>query len=249
VNSVLYEMKNEGAVQVSASKEWSVKGRARARTSATTAPAQPARNAMVDGLTLTDEQQDIAQMSMEGHLLVRGQAGSGKTTVLAARAGTILSATSRGTLLFLTYNAALCAYVRTCFAKAGFRKDIDVRTFHDWSKTTATALTERKFRWVSSKERVEVLERLIKDAAAEGPNHRFFDLEAEGRLQWWSDEIAWIFGQGFTTLDAYKGPSVSGAARRPASVPTTGTPCGTSSSGMPSGWRTRRPRTTTTPPA
>ena len=49
----------------------------------------------------------LVDLTSGDDVLVRGQAGSGKTTVLAARAGRLLSAMNAGTLLFLTYNSAL----------------------------------------------------------------------------------------------------------------------------------------------
>ena len=51
--------------------------------SSDTPPAEPA-------IAFTAEQQAVIDLDPSDHLLIRGQAGSGKTTVLAARAGKLL---------------------------------------------------------------------------------------------------------------------------------------------------------------
>lgn len=205
VNSLLYRLRTEGAAKVDASYQWSltkeaVQGGGGAKSKVAklnTEPAQPA-------ITFTDEQQAVINLDPSQHLLIRGQAGSGKTTVLAARAGKILSAMTKGTLLFLTYNTALCAYVKKSFRQAGMKGDIEVKTFHDWSRSTAKAMGFEFAGWVDGKVRSEQLKRLVKEAEEEVGKHRFFELkDAPYLLGWWGDEIAWLFGQHLTRLDDY----------------------------------------------
>ena len=137
VNSALYRMKKLGKVSVDDSYQWSI-------VKALKVDSGKNETEVVDGnvetpdinanIVFTEEQQAVIDLDPSEHLLIRGQAGSGKTTVLAARAGKIISAMNKGTLLFLTYNAALCAYVKKAFNQAGMKGDIDVHTFHDWAK-------------------------------------------------------------------------------------------------------------------
>ncbi len=197
VNSALYSMKKDNLVEISDSYEWSLAGPHREKLEAEDVPAEPA-------IEFTPEQQSIINLDPSDHLLIRGQAGSGKTTVLAARAGRILSALNQGSLLFLTYNSALCAYVKTAFAKSGMKGSIDVRTFHDWAKTTAQSLGYEFEGWVDGKRRSEKLCEIITTAETELGQHRLYALQKNSELlKWWGEEIAWLFGQYITRLDEY----------------------------------------------
>ena len=108
VNSILYRMKKENKVVINKNYEWSLAEKMldSVQESSISTPVSKAE------ITFTPEQESIINLDPTEHLLIRGQAGSGKTTVLAARAGKILSAMNKGSLLFLTYNSSLCAYVK-----------------------------------------------------------------------------------------------------------------------------------------
>lgn len=197
VNSVLYAMKSNGAVSLNSDYEWSQS------VASDDAPTEEVQ-AVSHDIIFTPEQQAIIDLDPTQHLLIRGQAGSGKTTVLAARAGRITSAMNAGTLLFLTYNTALCTYVGKAFEKAGMKGSIDVRTFHDWAKNTAIDLGVEFEGWVTSRARIEKLREIIAEAPKQIGAHRLFDLSANTSLPaWWADEIAWLFGQHITRLHEY----------------------------------------------
>lgn len=198
VNSVLYRMRTEGKVTVNDSYEWSLVGKNVATNTATETQE------IMPTIQFTPEQESIINLDPSEHLLIRGQAGSGKTTVLAARAGKILSAMNKGSLLFLTYNSALCSYVKKSFKKAGMKGDIDVRTFHDWAKSCAQSMGADFSDWVDSKERSEELAKFIAIAKQEIGNHRLYEIQQSTELlKWWGDEIAWLFGQHITRLSEY----------------------------------------------
>ncbi|MCK2183821.1 3'-5' exonuclease [Halomonas getboli] len=204
VNAMLYRLQNDGVVKKDPQHQWQLVAgpSSTAQEPAATpldeaSPAQPA-------ITFTAEQQAVIDLDPTQHLLVRGQAGSGKTTVLAARAGKIISAMGKGSLLFLTYNAALCAYVKKAFKEAGMTGDVDVRTFHEWSRSTARELGYEFAGWVDGKQRAEKLKELVAEAEAEVGHHRLYELKNDaGLVAWWGDEIAWLFGQHITRLDEY----------------------------------------------
>lgn len=179
-------------------------------------PATTTRTRSIEEqLLLTPVQRSIVELAAEGHLLVRGQAGAGKTTVLAARAGRILSAMNRGTVLFLTYNAALSAYVKASFRKAGVTRDVEVRTFHDWAKSAAEAVTGKKRRWIDGKARTAALIEIMPKARVEMGAHRLYDIDVgEDVMAWWQDEIAWIYGQHITHRQAYESAERTGRGVR-----------------------------------
>jgi superfamily I DNA/RNA helicase len=198
VNSALFAMLKEGLVKRNDSFEWSL-----AKEHVQDDNDSPAPTAEPE-IEFTAEQQAIISLDPANHLLIRGQAGSGKTTVLAARAGRILSALNQGSLLFLTYNSALSSYVKTAFTKSGLKGSIDVRTFHDWAKSTSESLGYEFNGWVDGKKRSEKVCEIIEDAQATLGQHRLYELKENSELlRWWSEEIAWLFGQYITRLDEY----------------------------------------------
>jgi superfamily I DNA/RNA helicase len=210
INAVLYQWRKDGKTEVDSDYQWSLLGAAEIISENSPPDSKVANSYLSDipdfsapDIVFTPEQQAIIDLDPDQHLLIRGQAGSGKTTVLAARAGKLLSATSKGSLLFLTYNSALCSYVKKSFSEAGLEGDIEVRTFHDWAKGAAKALGYN-FSWVDGKQRTEQLKRLIPVAAKEMGDHRFYDQDNMSTLlPWWGEEIAWLFGQHVTRLNEY----------------------------------------------
>ncbi|PHR01768.1 MAG: hypothetical protein COB32_09925 [Halomonas sp.] len=207
VNSLLYQLRAQGKVAQNAAYQWSLtapaSGAAKQHAPSTTPaesdepPAQPA-------ITFTPEQQAVIRLDPSQHLLIRGQAGSGKTTVLAARAGHILSAMQKGSLLFLTYNTALCAYVKKALHQAGLDAEVDVATFHEWSRATAKTMGYPLAGWVNSKERSAQLKQCIAGAVEEMGTHRLYAIdETPSLLGWWGDEVAWLFGQHIVRLEEY----------------------------------------------
>jgi len=200
VNSALYAMKSNGLTSIDNNYEWSLSaGSTESEKDSSDAPdqAQPVIN-------FTPDQQTIIDLDPTQHLLIRGQAGSGKTTVLAARAGKIISAMNKGSLLFLTYNTALCAYVAKAFDQAGMEGDIEVKTFHDWAKSASKELGVEFQGWVTSRDRLVRLREIIAEAPSSIGKHRLYDLADNSKLaNWWGDEIAWLFGQHITRLNEY----------------------------------------------
>lgn len=200
VNSILYRMKKENKVVINKNYEWSLAEKMldSVQESSISTPVSKAE------ITFTPEQESIINLDPTEHLLIRGQAGSGKTTVLAARAGKILSAMNKGSLLFLTYNSSLCAYVKKTFTKAGMAGDIDVHTFHDWAKSCAQSMGANFSDWVDSKERSEELAKIISISKQEIGEHRLYEIQTSSELlKWWGEEIAWLFGQHITRLNEY----------------------------------------------
>lgn len=199
VNSILYTMQKEGVAKKDKAHQWSL------CLSKKIEIEEVVDEIIEPTIVFTPEQESVINLDPNEHLLIRGQAGSGKTTVLAARAGRILSAMNHGTLLFLTYNTALCSYVEGAFKKAGMSGNIDVKTFHDWAKNTSKSLGYEFSGWVTTKDRSEKLRLFIKQAKSELGEHRLYNLEKKPEIiLWWNEEIAWLFGQHVTHLDEYK---------------------------------------------
>jgi hypothetical protein len=82
-----------------------------------------------DVKTLDARQEQLAFSVGEGHRIVRGVSGSGKTVILIARAK-YLAALSDRRILILCYNKLLSEFIKSAVKEFG---NITVRTFHGWS--------------------------------------------------------------------------------------------------------------------
>jgi hypothetical protein len=108
-------------------------------------------------LEVLDREQESAALSLgEGHRIVVGVAGSGKTVMLIARAKILASQDPTKRVLVLCYNKALATYLKSQLLKDHVYKNIDVRTFHSWAVKTS-GLKRRK-----TEELEDFLERCVK---------------------------------------------------------------------------------------
>jgi hypothetical protein len=83
-------------------------------------------------LAVLDMQQELLARSMgEGHRIVRGVAGSGKTLILAFRAEQIARAASRPVLL-LSYANGISGRLENAMQDKGVEDKVVVSTFHSW---------------------------------------------------------------------------------------------------------------------
>jgi hypothetical protein len=81
------------------------------------------------------QQEQIARTLGEGHRVIHGAAGSGKTMILVFRAQH-LAATARPErpILVLCYNRALADRIDALLRQRGLDERVQVRTFHSWCK-------------------------------------------------------------------------------------------------------------------
>lgn len=91
-------------------------------------------DSVVPDLRVMDLQQEaIARSLGEGHRVIHGVAGSGKTLILAYRAQ-FLARTLAKPILVLVFNKALAVWLAHQMAERGLRDSVHVRTFHAWCK-------------------------------------------------------------------------------------------------------------------
>jgi len=80
-----------------------------------------------------DEQQTKARnFSLEGHALVRGVAGSGKSLVLRNRIEKLIDE-GYNDILVLCYNRFMKGWIDSIIAQKGLSSKVDCRTFHSWA--------------------------------------------------------------------------------------------------------------------
>jgi len=79
-----------------------------------------------------DLQQEVLARNLgEGHRVIHGVAGSGKTLILLYRC-LYLSETTTRPVLVLCFNIILANYIRECIAEKGLSDKVQVYHFHDW---------------------------------------------------------------------------------------------------------------------
>ncbi|MBA0187309.1 NERD domain-containing protein [Pectobacterium odoriferum] len=94
-----------------------------------------------------DLQQELLARNLgEGHRVIHGVAGSGKTLILLYRC-LYLSETTTRPVLVLCFNIILANYIRECIAERGLSDIVHVYHFHDWCASAA-----RKFKLNVSRE-------------------------------------------------------------------------------------------------
>jgi len=94
-----------------------------------------------------DLQQEVLARNLgEGHRVIHGVAGSGKTLILLYRC-LYLSETTTRPVLVLCFNIILANYIRECVAERGLSGKVHVYHFHDWCASAA-----RKFKLNVSRE-------------------------------------------------------------------------------------------------
>lgn len=90
--------------------------------------------ALPDLLRIMDLQQEqLARSLGEGHRVIHGVAGSGKTMILAYRCLHLAKATSRP-ILVLCFNVPLATRLETLLRDKGLEGQVNVRNFHAWCR-------------------------------------------------------------------------------------------------------------------
>lgn len=77
------------------------------------------------------QQEQVARSLGEGHRVIHGVAGSGKTMILGYRAQHLAQALAKP-ILVLCYNAALAARLQYMMDERGLRDKVSARSFHGW---------------------------------------------------------------------------------------------------------------------
>lgn len=112
----------------------------RPRRVAADAPSQPRLAPPGDVLAVMDlAQERLAKSLGDGHRLLRGVAGSGKTVTLVCRARLLAEAFPTWRILVLCYNVSLAAFLRQMIARRSRAATIEVVNFHAFLAPLARA--------------------------------------------------------------------------------------------------------------
>ncbi len=98
-------------------------------------PDSPARLVVQDVLQVMDlHQEAVARNLGEGHRVIHGPAGSGKTMILVFRAAQLAAgAREDKPILVLCYNRELATRIETMLRLRGIGPQVQVSTFHKWA--------------------------------------------------------------------------------------------------------------------
>jgi hypothetical protein len=80
------------------------------------------------------QQEQLARSMGEGHRVVHGVAGSGKTMILGYRAEQLAKAAASKPVLVLCYNEPLAVKLDAMFAAKGLSNRVHARNFHKWCR-------------------------------------------------------------------------------------------------------------------
>lgn len=213
VNSALYKMQTKVAKD-EVNNTWTVIGPSRSRPASQKTPSTqnapklpfPSTGAIRKRRILpTVEQLRLIEFDSTGNLLVRGEAGSGKTTVLSERLDRIQARSGSEPVLFLTYNRALTRYVEQLSREIGHNA-VDVQTFHGWARDVAGKYGHKIRGWYQHGPRERLVKECLQELRGTWGSHRFYQLP----MGFWHDEFEWVFGRGLRSREAYRVVSRTG---------------------------------------
>jgi len=96
-------------------------------------PSAPKVETVPDIVRVMDLQQEQLARSMgEGHRVIHGVAGSGKTMILGYRAQHLAQALASKPILILCFNRALAARLQQMVEERGLSATVSARSFHGW---------------------------------------------------------------------------------------------------------------------
>ena len=153
---------------------------------------------------LNPEQDRLVRLDSRGHLLIRGVAGSGKTTVALYRAKYLsenyLDMFTANKILVLTYNRTLVAFMRGQAKELGL-EGVEISSFHQWAGNylNQRGISINKVLNSGDEDRRAILKKACSEA-----QRRF---ENRPILNWnpffFEKEIAWMKGSRILDIETY----------------------------------------------
>lgn len=168
----------------------------------------------VSTIKLTDTQQKCVTFQPKGDLLIQGIPGSGKSSILLARAKFLKEKNSKDTVTVLTYSNALTNYVRQLSLKI-HSTPLTAKTFHQWGQEMLRYTDYPYTRLIIGKFRKETIKYAKNIVNKYSSNVNFPTMKETKRpdnalLTFLCDEIEWIKGTGIETREEYLSAKRSG---------------------------------------
>lgn len=148
-------------------------------------------------MNLTPRQQEVVNYSGE-QMLVRGIAGSGKTTVLLRRAYKLVEQEDSTTIALFTYNRTLARFAREIADAIGTDR-IVVNTFHGWAAGVLRTMKITRFTVYGEKQR-DIIKRALA-VLRNRTNHRYF--KSDDYIDFLINEVSWMKGKKLLSANLY----------------------------------------------
>lgn len=145
-------------------------------------------------------QREVLYLSAEGHAVVLGTAGSGKTTLAILRSLYLSdpSTSHGGRTLLVTFNRCLVTYMS--HLAAAIRQPVDVRNYHHFARGYLGSRNKLPWSSICSRaDRLSFIKAAIDSARAAGIQNAILDRPHE----FIDEEFNWIQGHGIGNLQDY----------------------------------------------
>ena len=164
---------------------------------------------------LNPEQDELVQLDSRGHLLIRGVAGSGKTTIALYRAKFLsenyLDMFTANKILVLTYNSTLVAFMHEQARELGL-EDVEISTFHRWAGNylKRREIPINKVLRSGDEERRTILRKACNEVRRRFQNHSILSRNPF----FFAKEIQWMKGSRILDLETYLSAERQGSGGR-----------------------------------
>ena len=164
---------------------------------------------------LNPEQDKLVRLDPRGHLLIRGVAGSGKTTIALYRAKYLsenyLDMFTANKILVLTYNSTLVAFMREQARELGL-EGVEISTFHRWAGNylKRREIPINKVLRSGDEERRTILRKACNEVRRRFPNHSILSRNPF----FFAKEIQWMKGSRILDLETYLSAERQGSGGR-----------------------------------
>ena len=164
---------------------------------------------------LNPEQDKLVRLDPREHLLIRGVAGSGKTTIALYRAKYLsenyLDMFTANKILVVTYNRTLVAFMSEQARELGL-EDVEISSFHQWARNylSQRGISVSKVLRSGDEERTAILKKVCKEVSRRFPNRPIL-----GRNPFFfGKEIQWMKGSRILDLETYLSAERQGSGGR-----------------------------------
>jgi superfamily I DNA/RNA helicase len=153
-------------------------------------------------IQLKGEQLRILQLPLKGPVLIKGSAGSGKTTLAVARAQHLANSVpdlfGPNSVGVFTYTNPLVNFVATLIGTGPQNRAILVKTFHSFAYRFIRLYRRGKVATVLDNERLSIISSVLSSMRLGGKQRIF-----EKPVDFFSEEIRWLKGRRILDLDTY----------------------------------------------
>ncbi|TCI49567.1 ATP-dependent helicase [Exiguobacterium sp. SH5S13] len=149
------------------------------------------------------KQREVLCLPEEGHYVVLGTAGSGKTTLAIHRAAYLSHRIkSDERVLLVTFNKSLRTYLNSLINDDGYLEKVDVRNYHAFARGYLSSRGMLRSNEIvpSSKLKLRYIEMAIENVKMEHGNHQTLHRNAEV----FYEEISWIQKMGIFSIEEYE---------------------------------------------